>query len=148
MRPLSDIRQELLSQHASVRGLAEGVKELAERPPTASAASELGRLLHALGDAIDAHNAREEQLLDDIVPTIDAWGSIRAARLDEHHRQEHRRLLEAIRAAAESKDFTVATHAALAAIEELEGHMRAEEEEVLSPNVLRDDVTNIDQTDG
>jgi hypothetical protein len=145
---LTGIREELLGQHASLRRLAAEVQEVANRPPGASASRELARLLRALAEAVDAHNTREEELLADVVPTLDAWGDVRAARMDEHHRDEHRRLRDAVRAAAGIPDFRAAARAVLPVIEELLEHMRAEESVLLNPDVLRDDLVVIDQSDG
>jgi hypothetical protein len=148
MKALSDIRQELLAQHASLKSMAVSVRNVAMSPPSPTACSELAGLLYALGDGIDAHNAREEHLLGDVLPTVDTWGSVRAARMDEHHRKEHRRIADRVRAAADLADFTAIVQAALPAIEELLEHMREEEEEVLCEDVLRDDIVSIDQFDG
>jgi cation diffusion facilitator family transporter len=145
---LAEVRDELLSQHESLRNLATTVREIAAGLPSAPARDELSALLRAFANAMDAHNTREEALLEDVVPAIDAWGDIRAARLDEHHRQEHRRLQETVRAAAETPRFAAAVQMALPAIAELLQHMRAEEAELLNPDVLRDDLITIDQTDG
>ena len=145
---LADIRAELLQQHASLRSLAARVQDVATRTPSARASEVLTRMLRALAGAVDAHNNREEALLGDVVPTIDSWGDVRAARMDEHHRQEHRRLEEALRAAAATADFSAAIRLALPVIDDLLEHLHAEESDLVNPNVLRDDIVVIDQSDG
>jgi hypothetical protein len=109
---------------------------------------ELELLLHEIADGIDAHNAREEHLLGEVLPHIDAWGSVRLSRMDEHHRKEHRRIANALREASASGEFHAAARRALPAIDALLEHMRQEEEEFLGEDVLRDDVVDIDQTGG
>jgi hypothetical protein len=148
MATLTDIREELLAQHESLRSLGAKIREVAGRPPTARARGELAVLLHELGDGIDAHNAREEYLLGEVLPTLDAWGAVRLARMDTHHRQEHRQIADEVCAAAGLGDFSAAARRALPVIDSLLEHMRREEAEFLGPNVLRDDVVNIEQSDG
>ncbi|MDZ7779437.1 MAG: hemerythrin domain-containing protein [Gemmatimonadota bacterium] len=148
MKDLTEIRKELMDQHASLKLLAAKVRELAERPSGADARDQLSGLLHELGDGIDAHNAREEHLLGEVLPTLDAWGSERLTRMDNHHREEHREIAEQIRAAGELPEFPAAVNAALPAIEKLMAHMREEEKEFLGRDLLRDDVINIHQSDG
>lgn len=143
---LTEILEKLLKQHASLRRLIEEVREAAARVP--GSREELGPPLRALGDAVDAHNALEEELLGDVLLTIDAWGPVRAAKMNEQHREEHRRLRDAVRAAAEADDFAAAVRAALPAMDELLEHMRVEEAEQLNSDVLRDDTIVVDQTDG
>lgn len=80
--------------------------------------------------------------------TLDAWGPEHLVRMDEHHRAEHREIAERVRAAAELPEFRAALDAALPAIDELMAHMREEEREFLGKDLLRDDVINIQQSDG
>lgn len=148
MKELTEIRKELLDQHASLKRLAAKVRDLAEGPSGENARDELSGLLHELGDGIDAHNAREEHLLGEVLPTLDAWGPERTARMDNHHREEHREIAEQIRAAAGSSEFAAAMDTALPAIEKLMAHMHEEEKEFLGKDLLRDDVINIHQSDG
>jgi len=148
MEELTAIREELLAQHASLRDLTAKILEVAQRGPGPAARGELAVLLHELGDGIDAHNAREEYLLSEILPTLDAWGSVRLARMDEHHMQEHRQIADEVRAASLLEDFPASVEAALAVIDLLLEHMRQEEAEFLAPELLRNDIIDIDQFDG
>ncbi len=148
MTTLTEILRELLGQHASLRRLAAEVHELAAGPPSPETCRRLPELLRLLSDEVAVHVVREEELLGDVLPTIDAWGPVRAAKMSAEHREEHRRLGEAVRAAAEHEEFGAAIGAALPAIELLFDHMRAEEAEHLNSDVLRDDVIAIDQFDG
>lgn len=72
MKELTEIRKELMDQHASLKLLAAKVRDLAERPSGAASRDRLSGILHELGDGIDAHNAREEHLLGEALPTLDA----------------------------------------------------------------------------
>ena len=148
MKELTEIRKELLGQHASLKLMAAKIRELAERPSEDISPDQLSGLLHELGDGIDAHNAREEHLLGEVLPTLDAWGPERLARMDDHHRREHREIAERVRAAAKLPDSSATLGAALPAIEDLMTHMHEEEKEFLGRDLLRDDVINIHQADG
>ena len=68
--------------------------------------------------------------------------------MDDHHREEHREIAERVRDAAELPDLSSAVSAALPAIDELLAHMLQEEKEFLGRDLLRDDVINIQQSDG
>jgi hypothetical protein len=148
MKELTQIRQELMDQHAGLKLLAAKVRDMVDHPSGADSRDQLSGLLQELGDGIDAHNDREEHLLGEVLPTLDAWGPERLARMDEHHRAEHREIAERVRAAAELPEFRAALNAALPAIDALMAHMREEEKEFLGKDLLRDDVINIQQSDG
>lgn len=121
----TELRAMLLKQHAEIRALAAGVMAASE--------TELRERLAELVSAIDAHNAFEERELHAILPDIDAWGEIRDHRVGEHHDAEH----AAIQAGLRSADSIRALAAALAVLED---HMVREERELLSTDVLRDDI--------
>lgn len=148
MKELTEIRKELMDQHVSLKLLAAEVRDMAEQSPGADSRDHLSGLLQELGDGIDAHNRREEHLLGEVLPTLDAWGPERLARMDEHHRAEHREIAERVRAAAALPEFREVLNAALPAIDELMTHMRQEEKEFLGKDLLRDDVINVQQSDG
>ena len=148
MKQLTEIRKELMDQHASLKRLAARVRDLAEGPAGEASRDQLSGILRELGDGIDADNAREEHLLGEVLPTLDAWGPERLARMDDHHREEHREIAERVRDAAELPDLSSAVSAALPAIDELLAHMLQEEKEFLGRDLLRDDVINIQQSDG
>jgi hypothetical protein len=40
--------------------------------------------------ALTEHNQREAELLGEVIPSVDAWGEMRAARMDDLHLKEHR----------------------------------------------------------
>ena len=121
----TELRAKLLKQHAEIRELAAGVRTATE--------SELRERLAGLMSAIVAHNAFEERELHAILPNIDAWGAVRAYRVGEHHDAEH----AAIQLGLQSVDSIPALAAALAVLED---HMVREERELLSADVLRDDI--------
>ena len=143
MRP-SEIRTELLTQHAQIRGLMDEIRHLAER---ARRGEPVGTALETgvgiLAAAFMEHNAREEELLRPIIPTVDAWGAARAEIMDESHVHEHEALREAIAGIPRTpREF------AGAGVEELFTrileHMAREEKTVLAEDVLKDDTVVVE----
>lgn len=135
-----EIRTEMLGQHADMRAMIARATTLLGRIRAGEAVrGELRSVLGALADAAGVHNAREEALLRDIIPTVDAWGPARATVMDEQHRLEHQALHAAL--ASGIVDDDAATEDLLA---RMLRHMEREEEAVLSEEVLRDDtvITN------
>ncbi|HEY6877871.1 MAG TPA: hypothetical protein VI299_07615, partial [Polyangiales bacterium] len=99
MITLSEIATELIHEHGNLRGLVQGVREVLALADEGDAKPVLVVRLGALVQALELHNRHEQTLLGDIIPTVDAWGAVRRARMDEHHRASHTRLTEALRAA-------------------------------------------------
>jgi len=148
MRP-SEIRDQLLLQHASVRGRL-GVARLAVNRwalgevPRGHVRGELA----GLADALRSHNRLEEGALRELLRTVDAWGPARLEIMVEAHIREHQDVFEALLAVGEAED-------PLDGVKEIERlhvrlleHMAREEETFLNESVLRDDDVAIDSEDG
>jgi hypothetical protein len=145
----SEIRTELLDQHANLRSLLASARDATARwtrgTGTRSDATEsIVRLL----DALAAHNVREEELLERALPQIDAWGAVRAEVLGEEHVGEHRALYATLVAA-----LSVETPSELEGVVRGFGsrvleHMAREESTFLGEDALRDDATSIDAFSG
>jgi Hemerythrin HHE cation binding domain len=146
MKP-SEIRAELLEQHADIR---RRIAELRQAfPATGDAAREQldGRLAQLVG-LFRKHNAREEELLRDILPTVDAWGPARAETMIEEHAKEHTALYAALLdvgtlpsvtgpGAAPGADAAEAQLVPL--LDRILEHVDHEEKTFLTEEVLRDD---------
>lgn len=142
----SEIRKELLEQHAALTTLAQAVRGAAQHRLQAP---QLWRQhLRTLAGALDEHNQREEQALRDLMRSIDAWGATRVALMDDHHAEEHSRIHSALRAAAATDAGAEAVDQVLQALDHLAMHMKREEAELLHADVLRDDVITVSQSDG
>jgi hypothetical protein len=146
MKP-SEIRTELLAQHERIRArVLEARGKLdewqAEPPARGELREELNGRLAALIGVVLEHNAREEELLRDVLPTVDAWGPARAEIMLEEHTREHDALYKALLDA-----FGVAGGAAAhgardeisALLDRMLEHMAREEKICLTEEVLRDD---------
>lgn len=136
----SEIREELLSQHESLRGLLEAAHLAILR----WAGGEMPRIavreeLVELSEALRKHNLREESALWEHLLAIDAWGPARLEIMAEAHIREHHDILQAIFAVGDVQD----AHEGVSALDRLRTHllehMAREEETFLNASVLRDD---------
>jgi hypothetical protein len=139
MKP-SEIRHELLEQHSQIRIMTEVVQTIAKGVRDGNGSSgELADCLARLSEAVGSHNWREEVLLRDLVPLIDAWGPARAAIMTEEHIQEHARLQTALRGISMTSP-EIAAVGVLALTRLIREHMAREEAAFLCEEVLRDDI--------
>jgi hemerythrin-like domain-containing protein len=93
----SEVRAELLEQHAELRAMAGGLTQVAARARSGEPVeSELSSALVRFIDALRRHNLREEELLRDILPAVDAWGPARDQVMTEEHVEEHEELYAAL----------------------------------------------------
>jgi hypothetical protein len=144
---LSDIRRELLEQHHQIRALMAGTRAHAERVLSGEGSGdELRASLTRLANAVRAHNVREEELLGDIIQSLDAWGPARAAVMTDEHAKEHTRLHAALLDLRSTEQTSVDSVLALVAL--MRDHMDREEQIFLHQDVLCDDLVVADQADG
>lgn len=141
----SEIREELLAQHASIRGQIEAARLIVERWARGEAPRALvHNALAALADTLRRHNLREESVLRELVRSVDAWGEARVEIMEEGHVREHNVLFDAVLTIADVQD----PHDAVREMERLRTHllehMAREEETFLNVSVLRDDCVAID----
>jgi DUF438 domain-containing protein len=132
----SQIRAELLGQHAGLRVLMQEAREAIAR---GSPRDDLRDCVQRLATALRAHNRREETLLREIIRKVDAWGPARAEIMDESHVDEHLELLAALLGTNGASDAASAGKGVAHVLERLEAHIAREEEVLLAEDVLRDD---------
>jgi hypothetical protein len=143
---LKTLREKLLDQH---RRLREQIERLLDAPVAAQQEElDFRAALASLSDDLAHHNREEEALLAAIVPTLDAWGTVRKQLMDDHHAGQHAAQLQALRALGDVRPFEpgvgAAVHLARRSLSEIVAHMEWEERELLHPDVLRDDVYAVD----
>lgn len=141
----SEIRDELLAQHASIRGQMDAAGLIVRRWAKGEAPRSLvHNALAGLADMLRRHNLREESTLRELVRSVDAWGQARVEIMEEGHVREHSVLFDAVLSIADAQD----PHEAVREIERLRTHllehMAREEETFLNVSVLRDDDVAID----
>jgi hypothetical protein len=148
MKP-SEIRAELLEQHAHVRDLMDATQAIVAglRSRARTDADALRLSLAHLTDALRTHNLREETLLRDVLPSVDAWGSARTAIMTEEHMAEHARL-HAVLPEIEGPAFELGAAGILSLLERIRAHMDLEEAAFLGEDVLCDDIIVVDQSGG
>jgi hypothetical protein len=95
----------------------------------------LGRLLEQLR----VHNTHEEDVLREVIPTIDAWGKARAEKMLDEHRHEHLALQKALIDASTTASVEVAMLAVMQLVEQLTEHMALEEKAFLGAELLNDE---------
>jgi hypothetical protein len=136
----SQIRTELLAQHAGLRSLIADTRKAAEGVRGGSAGREELRFrVERLTTALRAHNLHEETVLRDIVKNVDAWGPVRIEIMDEAHVDEHLGLVAALLGTNAASDAEIAGTGVSSVLDRLEAHMAREEEVILAESVLRDD---------
>lgn len=137
---LSEIRASLLREHAGLTETLGDAATAAKRWQSGKAARDelhgcLGRLL----DQLRVHNTHEEEVLREIIPTIDAWGKARAEKMLEEHKREHLELQKALIDASTTASVEVAVLAVLQLVEQMTEHMALEEKAFLSAELLNDE---------
>jgi iron-sulfur cluster repair protein YtfE (RIC family) len=137
MHTLENIRILLLAQHERLRRSIEKVQQLvALWSKKDHPRKELEVCLRNLADELASHNKCEEDLLGDVIPTIDAWGPLRAEAMLEAHTAEHQQLVFELSAAAAETDAETGAARILAMLDALLGHMDHEERTFLDENLL------------
>lgn len=138
---LSGIRIELLQQHEALRHQMRAVRDLAHRCKLGELAvhAVLNTAIAKLAEALQHHNAREDELLRGVIPTIDAWGPARAEVMSDAHVREHVEVYRALGEAGATTDARAAAQAALRLLDRIAAHMEREEKEFLGEDVLNDD---------
>jgi DUF438 domain-containing protein len=131
MKP-SEIRKELLGHHAELRRKMETARRSAS-------ARELHRALVEISELLRSHNLREEELMTEVFPTLDAWGMIRAEVMVGEHIDEHRELWETLLATTATSDAAAARRKANELFDKVLEHMAREEKVFLTEEVLSDD---------
>jgi iron-sulfur cluster repair protein YtfE (RIC family) len=145
----AEIRDELLSQHAALRGRLEAARLAVNRWASGEAPqARLREELAELASALRSHNLREERALRELIRAVDAWGPARLEIMEEAHVREHQHLFEAVLAVGEALDPREGVGELERLRTRLLEHMAREEETFLNASVLRDDDVAIDAQGG
>jgi hypothetical protein len=147
MKP-SEIRRELLVEHAGLRALLEKVCEACDLwSRDERACADAGACLACLRDELNAHNEREEELLHRVIPNVDAWGAVRAV-MSQEHMAEHGEVDRELADAAAEMDAKVILRRTRAFRDRMLAHMEREERTFLGEDVLHDDGVHVDSFGG
>ena len=136
MKP-SEMREELMQQHADIRAqIADVRRDLAASVSDgARTGDDLRAALRLLADNVRAHNAREEELLHDYLPSVDAWGPVRTEIMLKEHAKEHEELYAALVGATTAED---GRRLLAGLVTQMLEHMAHEEKIFLGENILSD----------
>jgi Hemerythrin HHE cation binding domain len=133
-----EIRTELLSHHADLRHQVDAMRQAVEAVSRGdSSHAELRSRTDDLAAALRAHNDREEELLGEVLPTLDAWGAVRREIMTEQHASEHGELADALEGLGSLFERT-ARDSLLATLDRVLEHMAREEKFILNDPFLRD----------
>lgn len=151
MGPLkpSQVRARILREHSVLRWQVDQLAELAVglAAGDASASARVLVLAQALYRDLHEHIDFEDALLLPALRECDAWGPVRAADLAQHHALQRVQLCELAERSAAASPFALA-HLVTDIIVELREDMAHEDRDLLSADLLRDDVVAVDAEAG
>jgi len=140
----SQIRAELLEQHAELREMVDTTRRYADRACKGEPVGEdLVTAIRLLADAVQRHNVREEELLRDVIASVDAWGQARAELMTAEHVREHEEFHGALLGIIHTPSEFAGGGTRLL-LDRLLDHMAHEELAFLNERVLRDDMVATD----
>ena len=145
----SQIRNRILHEHGLLRhelqSLETHVHDLERDSAELEAvAAEARRLLIRLSD----HTRLEDALLAPVLRDTDSWGPKRADTLLEHHELQRAQLAELLATSGADRDALRMARVTLDLISEIRADMQHEEQEILTRNLLRDDLVTADTETG
>jgi hypothetical protein len=147
---LSELRDRVLRDHAALRGRVARVEALSRAAlASASGVQELRAEARELIRALEQHISWEDEHLLTVLSDVDVWGPERLQRMQADH-LEQRELLRYANAVLDdpSRALELLARTTLDLARLLQDDMEDEEEAVLDPAVLRDDVIGIDVETG
>ncbi len=146
MKP-SEVRERTLRDHEGLRialdRLERGCREAARGDSLL--AGQLREAAHALLVDVERHMRWEERHLEPALREADAWGNERAERLRSDHREQRETFGQVLASLRDpGRPPALVTPMLLDLIALLRDDMAEEEDLLLDPRVLRDDVVGID----
>lgn len=145
----SHVRKRILEDHDAIRQRLSKLEAATEALLDDKAAlNEVGELAWSLMYALSRHTELEDQILAPALRDIDAWGAVRADQLLAHHQTQRADIHEV----AKLFERRPATHDVVrvisALVQELRADMEHEERELLSADLLRDDLVAVGGNSG
>ncbi len=149
MRP-SEVREQILAEHRRVLSLLDSTERCASLVAEGRGdESELRRLAHVLEQVLGELIDEESEILEPQLRDVDAWGDLRARQLERSHRRQ-RALLATVREIAQARGVEPHMLGAqmLRTIAGIRADLQKEERRFLHPDLLRDDLVIVAQSDG
>jgi hypothetical protein len=146
----SQIRETILERHRRLVPLLDAAEEAAERAIVGEASeAELRARMEELERAYRDLVEEERALLRPELEEVDAWGGERAAALDRVHLRQRLRLA---RTRQVSEEGGIAprqlARKVIRTVEAIRAELQRHERRFLSPDLLRDDLVVVAQSDG
>jgi hypothetical protein len=139
----SEIRNRILRQHIALRARLDELGRAAARLTDGSGSlREVAGLCLVLHGEICDHLEIEDEVLAPALRQIDSWGPVRAESLLGHHQMQRKDLSVLLHASAIEIPELASTIGRL--IGELRDDMAHEDHDILTSDLLRDDVLAID----
>jgi hypothetical protein len=137
----SHVRARIIEDHVALHQrlleIEDAVVAMLADEAKAPVVCELVRhLLVVLGD----HTALEDKILAPALMELDAWGQVRAARLLDHHQSQRAQIAELTILYSLPRIPQEVALTTQAIVNDLRSDMEHEERELLSADLLRDDV--------
>lgn len=137
----SEVRRTVLAEHRRIRNALDDLQELAHGGgSTAQLQQACQQLLPSLLDHIDL----EDRILVPALREADAFGDVRVDMLAQHHEAQRAELRAAIDALGQPGIDRAAVIAAVRKlVYDLQIDMAQEDRDLLSPDILRDDLVTV-----
>jgi hypothetical protein len=137
---LTDIRADVLQQHAQIRTMIEDLRRVAEQASAgAPLQEELQAALTGLAGALLQHNILEEKWLEEMASDAGASSPVPAKALSEEHANEHEELYAAL-VGIPHTPIEFAGSGVMLLLESILQHMAREEAALLGDDVVREHV--------
>lgn len=145
----SEVRTQILQEHAVLRRRLLHVQQLAERALRRAEVDplELRAEALALASVFSDHLAMEDAQLAPLLATLDAWGPVRLERMNGEHAVQRRMISELLQAVWHQEPSALCV-CLDAFVKALLVDMASEEADTLHPDLLRDDAIGIDVCSG
>lgn len=144
----AEVRDAILKEHEHLRASMKAVQDAldgAGRSPGPVPAPLLAALDSFLSEFLK-HIAHEDVVLRPLLANLDAWARERVEHMDREHREQRERLQ--VLARMDPNDAAAFTARVQETLTWIRNDMAGEEKELLTPEVLRDDVIVIDSFGG
>jgi acetoin utilization protein AcuB len=141
----SQVREMMLAEHQTLKRLLDQAEARAQdildgRRPSDAEVRALRDAARQLYTSLASHNALEDRVLGAVLRTTDAWGPLRVERMTSVHRDQQRALESALMELDDlSQPARALAEQVLAIASTVRADVQAEEEELLCPELLRDD---------
>lgn len=145
----SHVRKRILQDHVMIR---QRLNELEQATSAMlsdhTSVTQVGELTRGLLVDLARHTELEDLILAPALKDIDAWGAVRADQLLAHHQTQRADMSELLRLFDMHLDAHDVARVVVSLIQELRIDMEHEERDLLSPDLLRDDVIAVGSNSG